>query len=267
MSKPRRGDLGGRARRDEAPANLVYGVHPVTEMVERRPGEIERLWVAREAAGAVGRILRQARVSGVPITHLPRELLARRLGIRAIHQGILAEVAPARYATVEGLVSAAGRSADAILLLLDGVEDAGNLGAILRTCAASGVGGVILAREGTAGLGALAAKSAAGTLDRILVAREAKPPERLRALADSGFSVLGLDPRGGVPWDQVDLRGRLVLVAGGEQRGLRPGVAGACGQRVSIPLAAGVESLNVAVALGVLLFEAVRQRRGQRPGT
>ena len=119
----------------------------------------------------------------------------------------------------------------------------------------------MLASDGTAGLGPAAIKASAGAAERVPVAREAKLSKRLEALAGQGFSVVGLGPRESLAWDEVDLTGRIVLVAGGEERGLRPGVARVCTHHVAIPLAPGVESLNVGIAIGVLLFEAVRQRR------
>ncbi len=148
-----------------------------------------------------------------------------------------------------------------MLVLLDGIVDPRNLGASIRTCAGAGVGGVLLAGESTVGLTPAAIKTSAGTVERVPVAREPKTGRRLEALKKQGFRAIGLSARGATAWDQIDLTGRIILVAGGESRGLRPGTSRACDALVEIPLEAGVESLNVGVALGVLLFEALRQRR------
>lgn len=243
---------------------LVYGIHPVQELLAARAGEVERIFVAREASGAVGRLLREARQRGVPVTHLPRELLERKLGARARHQGIAAQVAPRRYEDSEELCRELAERPGAILVMAEGVEDPRNLGAILRTCAATGVDGILLGVERTAGLTPAAVKSSAGTVERLRVAREPRPGPRLEALERTGFHTLALDARGDVPWDRLDLRDRFVCVAGGEERGLRPGLLRACRSRVALPLAPGVNSLNVAVAVGVLLYEARRQRRASR---
>lgn len=250
--------MSGRLRRE--PLDVVYGIHPVLELLESRGREVDRLFVALERRGGLGRILRLAREAGIPVSRMPREALARRVGRGAVHQGIAAQVAPLPYADVVELCEQAARG-HRLVVLLDGVVDPRNLGAILRTSAAAGVDGVILVGEGSVGLGPTVAKVAAGAADRIPVAREAKPGQRLEALRRAGFQALALDPAGPTRWDEVDLTRGTIVVAGGEKRGARPSVTRACDARVSIRLAAGVESLNVSVALGVLLFEAVRQRR------
>jgi 23S rRNA (guanosine2251-2'-O)-methyltransferase len=243
----------------------VYGIHPVLELLDQRADSVHRLWVTRGTGRSVGRIIRAARDAGIPVTHLPSKLLARKVGPRAAHQGVAAEVAALPYADAGELLDRAARRADAALVLLDRVVDPGNLGSVIRTAAAAGVCGVFLASDGTVGLTPAVAKSSAGAVERLPVARVARPARWVTDAAERGFRTVILDPRGDVAWDRADLGGRILIVAGGEQRGVRPGVARACESRVSIPLAGAVESLNVAIAVGVLLFEAVRQRR--RPGT
>jgi 23S rRNA (guanosine2251-2'-O)-methyltransferase len=119
----------------------------------------------------------------------------------------------------------------------------------------------VLGTEDTVGITPAAAKTAAGALERIPVAREPKLGRRLSELKKRGFRVIALDVRGGVAWDAISYLGPIVLVAGGEGRGLRRGLLDAADARVALPLAGGVESLNVSVAVGVVLYEAVRQRR------
>jgi 23S rRNA (guanosine2251-2'-O)-methyltransferase len=227
---------------------------------------VDRILVAREGGGArIGQLLRLARNAGVAVTHLPREVLTRKVGRATGHQGVAALVSAVPYADVQELCETAAARSDGLLVLLDQVADPGNLGAVVRTAAGAGADGVILTREGTVGLSPAVAKSSAGALERIAVARERRPGRRLQALRQRGFSVIGLDPRAARPWDSLNLRGRVVLVAGGEERGIRQSLREACDSCVAVPLAAGVESLNVAVALGIVLFEVVRQRR-PRPG-
>lgn len=250
---------------EESP-ELVYGVRPVQELLERRLRDVERVFVSREKWAGLGRILRMAREAGIPVTHLPRQLLARKVGAGTAHQGIVAQVAALSYADPEEVCRAAREKPDGLLLLLDRVVDPGNLGAILRSAAAAGADGVLLGVEGTAGLSPAVAKASAGAVERIPVAREPRPARRIEQLRGQGFSALALDPRGEIPWDRSDLVGRTVLAVGGEARGLSPGVIQACGGRVAIPLAGGVESLNVAVAASVLLFELVRQRKDGTDG-
>jgi 23S rRNA (guanosine2251-2'-O)-methyltransferase len=206
-------------------------------------------------------MLAEARRRGIPVTHLPRRLLSRKLGRGATHQGIAAQVAPVAHAEVGGLCRSAAEREAGLLVPVDRVTDPGNLGSILRTAAAAAADGVILASEGTVGLSPAVAKSSAGAVERVPVARERRPARRVEWLKAHGFTALVLDPRGRESWDRVDLAGPLVVVAGGEEQGPRRGLAAACNLRVAIPLATGVDSLNVAISVGVLLFEAVRQRR------
>ncbi len=248
------------------PEELLYGVHPVLEALTTRLRSVERLFVAREGtAGPAGRLLRLARQAGIPVSHVPREVLARRLGRKAVHQGIAAAVSPVPYADPDSLCAAAAAAPAGILLLLDRVTDPRNLGAILRTAAAAGVHGVLLG-EGSVGLTPAALKTSAGVAGHVPVAREPKPGPRLEVLGRAGFRCFALDPRGALPWDRADLSGRLVLVVGGEGPGVRPGLATRAEQAIAVPLAPGVESLNVSVSVGVILFEAVRQRRAIERG-
>jgi len=248
-------------RHDDDPAvDMLFGLHPVLEAVESGRRPVDRILVAREGGGRnLGRLLRAAREAGIPVTYLPKTVLARKAGARAVHQGVVAVVAPVAYANPDDVSQAAAKGRR-LLLVLDGVEDPRNLGAVVRTAAATGVDGILLGVEATVGLTAVVAKAAAGALERIPVARERKLTARLEALRGAGFRVAALDPRGGTRWDAVSFVGPTVLVAGGEGRGLRRGLLEAADVRVALPLFGGVESLNLSVAVGVLLYEIVRQR-------
>jgi 23S rRNA (guanosine2251-2'-O)-methyltransferase len=257
MAEGRRGD------RDE----VVYGLHPVLEALEGRARTVDRVLVARERGGAkLGRLLRVARDSGVPVSHVPRRVLARAAGAGKTHQGVVAVVSAVPYADPDRLCRSVEAREDGLLIALDGVQDPRNLGAVIRTAAAAGAHGILLPGAGAVGLTAAVAKTSAGGVERIEVAREPKLPRRLRDLASRGFSVVGLDARGEMAWSEATLTGRIIIVAGSEGRGLRKGVREVCNPRLAIPLAAGVESLNVAVSVGVVLFEAVRQRRAGTAG-
>ncbi|MBZ5639029.1 MAG: RNA methyltransferase [Acidobacteriia bacterium] len=270
-SPPRTGprEIAARGRTNESePGEVLYGVHPVLEALEAGRRTIDRILVARDSTQGLGRALRKAREEGVPVAHLPREVIARKVGRRAVHQGIVALVSAVAYADPDEICRDATGRADGLILVLDGIEDPRNLGAAVRSAAGAGASGILLGLEGTVGLTAAAAKSSAGAAERIPVAREPRLPERLLALRTAGFRVLGLDARGERAWDALDLSGRNVIVAGGEGRGLRKRLADACDHRVFVPLERGVESLNVSVAVAVVLFEAVRQRRRmKRDGT
>ena len=161
------------ARQDGA--ELIYGAHPVGEMLRADSGRIERILVVKEAARRHGRLLREARVAGVPVSYLPADVLRRKVGGRAVHQGIAAQVAGTAYVRDDELIRAATAETEPILLLLDRVEDPRNLGAILRSAAAAGVYGTILSEDATVGLTPAAIKASAGVAARIPVARTARP--------------------------------------------------------------------------------------------
>lgn len=249
------------------PSETLYGIHPILEALEKRSRLVERILVARERGGSrLGRLLKMAREAGVPVSYLPREVLARKAGTGRTHQGVVALVSAMPYADPEELCLKAAAWPDGLLLAVDGIQDPRNLGAVVRTAAAAGVLGILLRSEGNVGLTPTVAKTSAGALERLPVAREHRLPSRLTWLREKGFRALALDPRGATPWDQADLSGCLVIVAGGEATGVRPAVREACNGSISVPLCPGVDSLNVAVSVGVVLFEALRQRRGAGRG-
>jgi 23S rRNA (guanosine2251-2'-O)-methyltransferase len=241
---------------------VLFGLHAVVAAIEAGKRTIDRVLVARESGGRnLGRLLRAARSAGVPVTHLPREILARKTGAHAVHQGVAALVAPIAYADAEALCAASAREPAGLIVALDGVADPRNLGAVIRTAAAVGANGILLGTEESVGVTPIAAKTAAGALELIPIAREPKLGRRLEGLKSDGFRVIALDPRSDRAWDMERYRGRIAVVAGGEGRGLRRGLLSAADARVSLPLAPGVESLNVSVAVAALLYEVVRQRR------
>ncbi len=252
---------------DEERPEVLFGLHPVLEAIEAGTRSIDRILVAREGGGHnLGRLLRAAREAGIPVTHLPREVLARKIGGRAVHQGVAAQIAAVAYALPELVVAAASADPAGLIVMLDGIEDPRNLGAIARTAAATGAHGILLGTEDTVGLTPAAAKTAAGALERLPVAREPKPRRRIETLREAGFRTVALDPRGRTPWDEENYGGRVLVVAGGESHGLRRSLLEAVDARVSLPLAGGVESLNVSVAVGAVLFEILRRRRAAGKG-
>jgi 23S rRNA (guanosine2251-2'-O)-methyltransferase len=171
----------------------------------------------------------------------------------------VAELATVAYAAREEALEGASRPE--LLLLLDGVEDAGNLGAILRSAAGAGVGAVFLPRHRAAGLGPGALRASAGTAGRIPVVRERNLADLVAFLEEREIACWALASDGETPWNEADLTVPLALVAGGEERGVRRLVRERCRGTLRLPLAAGIESLNVSVAVGAVLFEALRQRR------
>ena len=208
-------------------------------------------------------ILRLAKASRVAVAFEPREVLDRMAG-SARHQGAVGIVAAKPYAQLDDLIEVSGRLESPVLLILDGIEDPRNLGAILRTAEATGVQGVIIPERRAVGLTATVAKASAGAIEHIPVARVVNLSQTIERLKAARFWVYAMDVKGSQSYSDVDYRGPVALVVGGEGRGIRPLVAEQCDGRVRIPMQGKVESLNASVAIAILLYEVIRQRSGAR---
>ena len=230
----------------------VCGVHAVLAALEK--GRALRVFLASaRSGGPAAKVQELAGRLGIPVEIKTSEILADMATTRQ-HQGLVAEVRPLRLMDLEELL-AAQPAHHPPLLLLDGVQDPRNLGAILRTAAALGAGGVIWPKDSSAGLTPTAAKAAAGALEILPLARVTNLVRTLEALKDKGYWTLAADPEGEAVLGDRELPWPAALVVGGEGRGVRRLVRERCDVGVRIPQSRGiVESLNVAVAAGVFLF-------------
>jgi len=236
---------------------LYWGVQPVLDMLrEGRP--LERIVVVRGRHGPrLREIVERARAANVPIRQEGREALDR-LAAGGVHQGVAAWAAPFAYASRAAILD--GMSSPGLVAVFDGVQDPHNLGALLRTAAASGCDGVFLPERRAVGLTAAVLKASAGTAARVPIAREASMTGLLRGLRDSGVWCVAVEAGAPPPWSGFDFSLPVALVLGGEGAGLRPGLRSLCEAAVGLPLVRGVESLNVSVAFGAVAYEVVRQR-------
>ena len=238
---------------------LICGVNPVLEALAAGTRHFDRLLVVKGLRGKrLGEAIRRATHLGIPIRFEMRETLDRYAG-GVPHQGIIAVVSEKPVLTLESLLDAARQPA--LLVVLDGVEDPRNLGAILRTAEAAGADGVLLPERHSAGLSETVARASAGAIEHVKVARVGNLVQALEELKARGIWVVGYDASGSERWDAVDLDRPVALVLGGEGRGIRRLVREHCDHLASIPHFGQVSSLNVSVAAGVALYEAVRQRR------
>lgn len=239
---------------------LVFGVQPVLEALSR-PERVERIHLARERGGATDRIEQAAKTARVAVKAVPREALDRMAGPKQRHQGVAAELREASIEVLDlqGLIDRIAPVERPLVLLLDGVQDPGNLGAILRSAHALGADGVILPQDRTAPLGPAALKTSAGAALEIPIARVVNLKHALDPLTELGLwsAAAVMD---GEPARSADLDRGLALVMGGEAKGVRPSLAKRCDLRISIPMAKGFDSLNVSVAAGILLYEVQAQR-------
>ena len=238
---------------------LICGVNPVLEALAAGTRHFDRLLVVKGLRGKrLAEAIRRATRMGIAIRFEMRETLDRMAG-GVPHQGIIAIVSEKPVLTLEALLETARQPA--LLVVLDGVEDPRNLGAILRTVEAAGADGVLLPERHSAGLSETVARASAGAIEHVRVARVGNLVQALEELKSRGIWVVGFDASGTERWDAVDLDRPVALVLGGEGRGIRRLVREHCDHLVSIPHFGQVSSLNVSVAAGIALYEVVRQRR------
>ena len=245
---------------DRPEQEIVYGRHPVLETLKsRRP--VHRLYVLAGARGIPRDLFVLAREQAIPVIHTDR-LRLDRLTRQGNHQGVAAAVASRSFAPLqEVLERPLGSERPAFFLVLDGVQDPGNLGALLRTAEAAGVHGVVVPGASSCGLTAAVTRAAAGADQYLPVARVEKLAPVLRQFREGGFEVVGADASAGEDYTAPPFHRPTVLVLGAEGRGLGRGLAELCTHRVRIPLLGNVQSLNVAAAGAILMYEVLRQRR------
>lgn len=245
----------------------VHGIHAVQALLERHPRRVLRLRVAAARDDArIARLLQLAAAAGIPLERLDASQLARRQP-GEVHQGVLAEIQPQEPWNEEQLLAALQGASQPLLLALDGVQDPHNLGACLRTADACGALAVVVPRDRAAQLNPTVRKVAAGAAETTPVAVVTNLSRTLRLLKEAGCWVVGADAGASQDADAVDLKGPLVLVMGAEGAGLRQLTRQHCDLLVRLPSLGAVQSLNVSVAAGMLLYEAVRQRRRAGQGT
>jgi 23S rRNA (guanosine2251-2'-O)-methyltransferase len=238
--------------------SILIGIHPVAEAL-RAHRALDRVLVAKGLAGPrIQEIIDLSRMNSTPLRFEERSALDRLTG-SAAHQGVVALGAAKQYADLDDV---AGRAR--MLVMLDGVEDPHNLGAVIRTAYAAGAGAVIVPERRAAGLTETVAKAAAGALEHLPVVRVTNVNRALEDLKKSGFWIYGVDKRGDQSYDRVDYGERAVLVFGAEGKGLHHMVRQHCDVLVRIPMAGQISSLNVSVAAGVVLFEWKRRAKSGR---
>ena len=237
--------------------NRICGVHAVYEALASGRVPIERIHIAREAhSQKLREILDLARKQGVPIRKEER-LVLDRLAEGAVHQGIIAVSAAMAYADFEALF----KPDKPIVVVLDGVEDPHNLGAVMRTAEACGASGIVVPERHSAPLSATVIKASAGASAYVPIVRVKNLVNAIDKMKERGLWIVGVDPAGTQNWTSFDYRGSVGLVLGGEHRGLRRLVREHCDALVRLPMLGKIASLNISVAAGIVLYEAVRQRQ------
>lgn len=233
---------------------MLIGIHPIREAL-RAGRPLERVLVAKGAANPrLQEVIELCREAGIPIRFEERVALDR-LGGGQAHQGIVAMAAAQKYRSLADVTKGAQ-----LLVLLDGVEDPHNLGAIVRTADAAGASAVLIPERRSAGVTDTVAKASAGAVEHMPIVRIGNVTQTLEKLKKDGFWIYGLDERGRDQYDRVEYATPTVFVLGGEGGGVHQLVQKHCDVLVSIPMAGKVSSLNVSVAAGVVLFEWRRRQ-------
>ena len=253
-------DLTGQAENLELPEDVLIGRNAVTEALRAGRGINKILLADGDREGQVSEIVALAKERGIILQFVERSKIeAVAGGLR--HQGVLAYVAPVAYAELEDILAKAEAAGEPpFLLLLDELEDPHNLGALLRTADATGVHGVLIPKRRSVPLTATVAKTSAGAVEYVPVARIGNIAQTLKKLKEKGFWVAGADMDGTQNYYDADLTGPLVLVVGSEGKGMGRLTKEQCDFVVKMPMVGKINSLNASVAGSILMYESMRQR-------
>jgi 23S rRNA (guanosine2251-2'-O)-methyltransferase len=240
--------------------DLIYGIHPVREAIAARGDRIREIWVSRGVSSRVLReLVAEAQVAGVWVRSQERSRLDARTGTTS-HQGVVAFLSPYAFADMEAILAAARDEGPALILMLDGIQDPQNLGALIRSAYVCGAHGVIIPKDRAARPTAAVDKASAGALEHTRVAQVTNLSRTVDLCKKEGIWVVGLAMEAERPIFAIDLRLPTALVVGREADGIRPLVKRSCDRLAAIPQRGRLNSLNAAAAGAVALYEAMRQR-------
>ena len=232
---------------------IIYGVNPVLEAIRSHPERVRYVGVVREQSARHQRLIGEATAKGVSVRKLAADQIGRLAG-RGVHNGVVAEVSEQAYADFDDVIAAEETK---FVLLLDGITDPQNLGAILRVADGFGVHLVVIPEHDSVGLTPAAVKASAGASQWVPVAEVTNLARAIEALQKQGFWVYAAADQGDAP-STIDFTGRVALVLGNEGKGIRRNVLEHCDRVVTIPMRGHVESFNVATAAAILCYEVAR---------
>ncbi len=240
--------------------HYIYGINAVTEALKARGRAFEWVGMAKERHDLrLQRLIEDCRKLAIPVRFVQRTELDRMAG-NAAHQGVVAVTSAKQYNDLDDVIEAK-RGQYSLVVVLDGVEDPHNLGAILRTADAAAADGVVIPERRAASVTGTVTKASAGASEHLPIAKVTNIARTIEKLKDRNIWTVGLDERGTQTYDALDYKMDCALVLGAEGKGLHDLVKKKCDFLVSIPMLGKVPSLNVSVAAGVVLYEIVRQRR------
>lgn len=243
----------------------IYGVHAVLEAIDAGK-DIDKILLSKtlndETAKEISERARQLRV---PVQRVPVQKIDRIT--RRNHQGVLAMMAAVTYYRVEDLVPQLfDEGVNPFVVVLDGVTDVRNFGAVARTCECAGVNAIVIPERESVSVNADAVKTSAGALNYLPVCRERNLVNAVKLLRDSGFKIVGTSDKQHLPYTKADYTGPVAIVLGAEDKGISPEIMKLCDTQVLIPEFGSINSLNVSVAGGIMIYEVVRQRLNDDQG-
>ena len=239
---------------------IIYGLNPVMEALRGKRRAFELFLAGAGSDRRFAKLLQLAKERDVPVRQREKSDISRLCGTEH-HQGVALRVEAFAYAGMEDILMKWRSSGESgLIVVLDGVQDPRNLGALIRSAACAGAHGVIIPRDRAVGVTAVVEKSSAGAVETVPIAQVANIAQTLEELKKDGFWIYGAEGTSAASLYEQDFRGNTAVVIGGEGEGIRPLVQKKCDYLVSIPIRGGVNSLNASVAGGVMLFEIVRQR-------
>ncbi len=238
---------------------IIFGIRAVTEAIHSGQ-ELERIFFRKDLRGEQSSaLISLARQSGIPSQFVPVEKLNR--FTRKNHQGVVALISPILYHDLEKLVPSIYESGRVpLLMVLDGITDVRNFGAIARTAECAGLDGLIIPHKGAARIHEVAVKTSSGALLSIPVCRHHNLPEAVRYLRNSGIRIVGATEKSGLSFYETSFRDPVAIIMGSEEKGISGTILKMCDELVSIPLFGNISSLNVSVAASLMMYEAIRQR-------
>ena len=238
---------------------ILFGIHPVTETLRAGRRTVIEVFIAQTgSSGRFNEVRSRARSLNIPVQRAKPSWIQSLSGTAA-HQGIAARVSPYPFATISELMDGADQR-PSLILLLDGILDPHNLGAIIRTALCAGVDGIVIPKDRSAYPTPAVSKASAGALEHIHLVQVTNLVRTIRNLKQKGFWVFGLDRNADLSLYASDLTGSVAVVIGGEEKGLRRLVRSHCDRMITIPQSGPIDSLNASVAGAIVLYEAVRQR-------
>jgi 23S rRNA (guanosine2251-2'-O)-methyltransferase len=237
----------------------IFGIRAVIEAIEAGK-EIDKILVKKDLQGELAQeLFAAARSVGAPVQRVPIERINRIT--RKNHQGVIAFLSAVEYHTLDTLVPELYEAGEIpFIVLLDGVTDVRNFGAIARTCECVGANAIVIPARGSVSVNADAVKTSAGALHSLPVCREKSIQDAVRYLHDSGFTIVAASEKSNKNYTEVDYTTPIAIVMGAEDTGVSPAVLRQCNEMVDIPMRGNIGSLNVSVAAGVMMYEVVRQR-------